>query len=187
MADTEKSDIIIQNPYGPTYWFGKMSFCPKCGSGLSRRRLESEDRDRLVCGSCQFILYENPKVVAGVLPIKSGGIVLLRRGIQPRIGTWTFPSGFMELNESAEEAAVRETKEETNLEVANLKLLNVYSRVTAGIVVVVYTADVLGGVPSLGHETLEIAEFSPSQIPWSELAFDTTKWAIEEWHRRLKG
>ena len=186
MSSPDKSNSRSENPYGPTYWFGEMRFCPKCGDNLSRRRLESEDRDRLVCNTCRFILYENPKVVAGVLPIKSGSVVLLRRGIQPRIGTWTFPSGFMELNESIEDAAVRETKEETNLEVANLTLLNVYSRVTAGLVVVVYMADVLGGAPSLGRETLEIAEFSPSQIPWSDLAFDTTRWALEEWHKRLK-
>jgi len=185
VAQTERSDTNSENPFGPNYWFGEMKFCPKCGQNLSRRYLETEERERLVCDSCQFILYQNPKLVAGVLPIKSGSVVLLRRGIQPRMGAWTFPSGFMELNETAEEAAVRETKEETNLEVANLALLNVYSRVSAGVVVVVYTADVLGGIPSLGRETLEIAEFSPVQIPWSELAFDTTKWALEEWHKRF--
>ena len=185
MARTEKNSINNENPFGPSYWFGEMKFCPKCGQDLARRNLDGEERERLVCEACQFILYLNPKIVAGVLPIKSGNVFLLRRGIQPRLGAWTFPSGFMELNETAEEAAVRETKEETNLEVANLALLNVYSRAAAGIVVVVYTADVLGGVPALGRETLEIAEFSPSQIPWAELAFDTTKWALEEWHRRF--
>lgn len=184
MAEIGKSNSQ-ETHFGFSHWWDDIKFCPKCANGLQLRYLENEERERLVCRGCSFIFYQNPKIVAGVLPIVNGSVVLLRRGIPPREGTWTFPSGFMELNETAEEAAVRETREETGLEVADLRLLNVYSRSAAGIVAVVYVADVERGEPALGPETMEIAEFSPQDVPWDELSFDTTRRALEEWRGRF--
>jgi ADP-ribose pyrophosphatase YjhB (NUDIX family) len=160
-----------------------LRFCPVCGGRLAEKQLDTEDRPRLVCDDCGYILYRNPKLVVGALPLKDGRVILLRRGLEPRRGAWTFPSGYVELGESLEEAAVRETKEETNLEVEITSLLNIYSRTQVGVVVVIYLARIVGGQPRPGPEALEIAAFGPSEIPWAELAFPSTEWALSEWAR----
>ncbi|MDP2662429.1 MAG: NUDIX hydrolase [Dehalococcoidia bacterium] len=159
-------------------------FCPRCGGPLSERDLPSEDRPRLFCDRCGYVFYRNPKLVAGAVPLIDGRIYLLRRGLEPRRGTWTFPAGYMELGESAEEAARRETMEETGLEVEIGSLLNVYSRPEVGVVVIVYCARVVGGEPVLGPETLELSMFSPQDIPWDDLSFLSTRWALADWVNR---
>src|SRR5579872_1610300 len=116
------------------------TFCPACGSALEERLVEAEGRNRLVCNSCGHIHYLNPTVVAGTIPVVGDGIWLLRRAIEPRYGAWTYPAGFVELGESVEDAAVRETREELNLPVQIRRLLGVYSRPVMTSVVVVYIA-----------------------------------------------
>lgn len=140
-----------------------------------------DDRPRLVCDNCGFILYANPKVVAGAVPLKDSKVFLLRRGIEPRLGTWTYPAGYMEMGETIEEAAVRETREETGLEIEIASLLNVYSRPEAGVVVIVYRARVIGGDPVAGYEAQEVKAFHPGDIPWDGLSFPTTRWALLDW------
>ena len=161
-------------------------FCPQCGAGLQSRFIEEERQDRLVCSTCTFVFYQNPKIVVGVLPIHRGRIVLLRRGIEPRRGAWTFPAGYLELDETVEEGALRETWEECTLEVRLDALLNVYSRPQVGIVNIIYLATVLGGTPMPNPEALEFGEFGPDEIPWEELAFPSTRQALQDWVRLLK-
>lgn len=163
----------------------ELKYCPRCGQTLAETLLETEDRPRLVCVSCLYVFYQNPRIVAGAIPVQGGRVVMLRRGIEPRYGHWTFPAGFMELGETAEEAAVREAKEETNLDVTILSLLGVYTRVEAGTVAVVYLAQVVGGEPQLNKEALEITAFHPLEIPWPDLAFESTRWALTDWVRRV--
>ncbi|HLJ69326.1 MAG TPA: NUDIX hydrolase [Chloroflexota bacterium] len=167
---------------------GGLAFCPVCGSGLELRYVADEERERLVCTQCGRINYQNPNVVAGVIPVTEGRVWLLRRAIEPRYGAWTFPAGFMELGETVEEAAMRETREELNMEVRIRGLLNVYSRPSVPSVVIVYLADALTP-PSGGRETLEFASFAPSEVPWQELAFWNTEAALREWleTRKLSG
>src|SRR5918998_3342991 len=93
-------------------------FCPLCGSDLQEVLLETEHRPRLVCGDCGHILYINPKVVSGTLPVQDGKVWLLRRGIEPRAGYWTHPAGYQEWDETTEEAAIRETREEIGCDVS---------------------------------------------------------------------
>ena len=90
-------------------------FCHQCGSQLRERLPEGDERLRLVCSRCGFIHYINPKVVVGAIPERAGRVLLMRRAIEPRYGAWTFPGGFMEVDETAEEAALRETEEELGL------------------------------------------------------------------------
>lgn len=158
-------------------------YCPLCRGSLSEKELPTEDRPRLTCQDCGYVFYRNPKVVAGTLPLKGGKVYLLRRGLEPRRGTWTFPAGYVELSESVEEAALRETREETDLEVEVTSLLNVYSRPEVGVVVIVYLARVVGGKPLLGREALEIRAFRPRDIPWEDLSFPSTHWALADWVR----
>ena len=158
-----------------------MPYCMDCGGGLVERVPPGDDRNRLVCPSCGQITYLNPKVVVGALPIVDGKALLLRRGIEPRYGAWTYPGGFMEMDESAEEGACREAREELAIGVGRLRLHGVYSRPVAGIVSIVYLAEVIDGEPKATTEALEVGLFGPDEIPWEELAFPTTASALRDW------
>lgn len=158
-------------------------YCPVCGTALQELHLPTEDRSRLVCVGCGHIFYINPKVVSGTLPIEGGRVWLLRRGIEPRLGYWTHPAGYQEWDETTEEAAVRETREEIGCEVAIDRLLGVYSRATAPVVNVIYIASFADPEqrPSLTTEAVEVQAFAPGEIPWDELAFISTERALRDW------
>jgi len=165
---------------------GPPRFCPNCGGHLSERLVEMEDRPRLVCDQCQHILYLNPRIVAGVIIERGGRLLLLRRAIEPRRGTWTFPAGYMEIDETAEEAAVREAEEEIGLKVKAGPLVGVYSRPapeSPGVLVVVFQGRQPRGRVRIGHEVLEARWFALEDIPWNELSFPTTHWALRDWLR----
>jgi len=162
------------------------TFCPDCGGRLTWQRVEAEGRERPVCLSCGFILYRNPKVVAGVIPVHDGRVLLLRRKIEPARGKWTFPAGYVELGESVEEAAVRETREEVALEIDELSLLNVYSYRGSPVVTVVYLSRIVGGEPRAGEEAEEVAFFPTGALPWEDLAFRSTREALQDWIRGVK-
>ena len=155
-------------------------FCPKCGGGLNRQHLKAHEPQRLVCGSCTFIFYDDPKVAACTIPIIDGKIVLLKRGIEPSYGKWVFPGGFLDRGERVEDAAIRETWEEVNLRVEVTKLVNVYSYPGYPVVVIVYQAKVIGGELQAMDETLEVGTFAPADVPWDELAFPSTRDALAE-------
>lgn len=156
-------------------------YCMHCGQRLTTATPEGDTRRRLVCMDCGFVHYINPRPVAGLIPVREDGAILLgRRGIEPRVGTWVFPGGFMDVGESAEDAAARETLEEVCLEVEVGRLVGVYTRLEPGVVVIVYEGRALGE-PSVGHETTEIRWFAPAEIPWDELAFDSTTAALTDW------
>lgn len=156
-----------------------------CGDRLTTAIPEGDTRRRLVCVGCGFIHYLNPRPVAGVLPVRADGKVLLvRRAIEPRIGTWVFPGGYMDLGETAEEAGARETREEAHLETRNPELLGVYTRIEPGVVVIVYVAEAVGDA-EVGDETTEVGWFGPDEIPWDDLSFDTTHAALHAWIERM--
>ena len=120
----------------------------------------------------------NPKLIVGLIPERRGRVLLMRRAIEPRYGAWTFPGGFMEIDETVEECAVRETREEVGVEVRLDGLVGVYSRpgpVGPGIVSIVYRGRVTGGSVDVGREALEARWFRPEDIPWDELAYETTQ------------
>lgn len=158
-----------------------MPYCVECGGGLIEQVPPGDDRCRLVCASCGQITYINPKVVVGTLPVVDGKVLLLRRGIEPRHGFWTYPGGFLEMGETAEEGACREAREELDVGVGSLRLHGVYSRPGVGIVTVVYLADLMEGEPKATSEALEAAFFGPEEIPWDDLAFPTTISALRDW------
>lgn len=154
-------------------------YCPVCGGNLERRLVAAEGRDRLVCPD-GHIHYENPNVVAGTIPVHDGKVWLLRRAIEPRRGFWTFPAGFMELGESVEEAAARETLEEIGLDVKLAGPVRVYSRPEASAVFIVFWADA-GPDATAREECLEVGLFGPEEIPWDDLAFWSTRTALDDW------
>jgi ADP-ribose pyrophosphatase YjhB (NUDIX family) len=155
-------------------------FCPKCGGALLLQQFKAHEPHRRVCGSCAFIFYDDPKVAACTIPILDGKIVLLKRGIEPSYGKWVFPGGFLDRGERVEAAAIRETWEEVNLKVRVSRLLNVYSYPGYPVVVIVYLAEIEGGELRAMDETLEVQTFAPEDIPWEELAFMSTRDALQD-------
>jgi ADP-ribose pyrophosphatase YjhB (NUDIX family) len=160
-------------------------FCPKCGAPLGRRKLKEFEPERLVCTQCLFVMYLNPKVAAGTVVEYQGGIVLLRREIDPRAGFWVHPGGFVDRGETLEQAAVRETREEVGLEVEILGLLGAFSFHDSEVVVVTYAARTVSGEPKVGDESLEVKTFDPQGLPWDELAFPSTRLALKEYLRTM--
>jgi ADP-ribose pyrophosphatase YjhB (NUDIX family) len=120
-------------------------------------------------------------VVAGTIFTLNGAIVLLKRGVEPAIGKWVFPGGYVDRGESVQEAAIRETQEESQMDVKLGPLLNVYSYPHSPNVIVVYAAQAVGGELAAGDESVEAKVFAPTEIPWDDLAFDSTKDALKDY------
>jgi ADP-ribose pyrophosphatase YjhB (NUDIX family) len=161
-------------------------FCPACGLEVEPRVLEPDHRPRLVCPA-GHVTWRNPRVVVGTLPIEGGRVILARRAIEPSLGRWGNPSGFLELGEAVQEGARRETEEETELRIEVGRLVGVYSRPHAGIVTIVFEATVVGGSAEPAAETSEVRAFGPDEIPWDELAFSTVESALRDWVASLPG
>jgi ADP-ribose pyrophosphatase YjhB (NUDIX family) len=162
-------------------------YCPHCGSSLTERYLETEQHVRKICSGCGFIFYLNPKIVAGAVPLQDSKIWLVRRNIDPAMGSWTFPGGYVDLGETVPNAAIREAFEETLLKIRLDGLLNVYSYENVGIVLVVYRATVIGGVAGITPESQEVRAFGLEDIPWDHLAFPSTRDALRDYvhHERV--
>ena len=169
----------------PSWLATTLNFCTRCGDALQFGEVEGEDRHRLACGSCGYVAYVNPRLVVTTIPINDEGeVVLLRRGIEPGKGWWAQPGGFLEVDETVTEAAIRETLEETGLVVEPGEIVGLYSRLEAAVVVIAFEARVLRGEYRLNPEALEIQAFRPDAIPWHGIAFKTTHWALRDWVRR---
>ena len=159
------------------------SFCPKCGGALEMMVLKSPEPARMVCSSCEFVFFLDPKVAACCIVTIEQKVVLLRRAIQPGYGKWVFPGGYVDRGETVAAAAIRETREEANLEVQLVSLLGVYSYCQSPVIIIVYVAEVKSGRLLASDETLEVGTFSPHEIPWEELAFSSTAEALKDFVR----
>lgn len=149
-------------------------FCPRCGGTLASRILRAADPPRLACQACGFVLFIDPKVATGAVFNLDGGVLLVRRAIEPSYGKWVFPGGYVDRGESLEGAAIREVKEECGLDVCLTRLLGVYSYAGNPVILIVYVGEVMGGAIQVDDEGLEARCFSPQEIPWNHLAFPTT-------------
>ncbi len=152
---------------------------------FSMKTPPGEDRERRVCGTCGFVDYMNPRIVAGVVAHRGGKILLCRRAIEPRKGFWTLPAGFMELGESVEEGAAREAREEACAELELETLLGLYSIPRIGQVQVFFRARLIND-PAPGPESLEVGLFDWDDIPQLELAFPSVRWALDH-YRETEG
>jgi ADP-ribose pyrophosphatase YjhB (NUDIX family)/predicted RNA-binding Zn-ribbon protein involved in translation (DUF1610 family) len=160
-------------------------YCQTCGHELIERHIEAERRRRFVCEGCGFIHYMNPRVIAAVIVEHGGRVLLQQRAMEPGMGLWTFPGGFLEIGETPAEGAIRETKEEVALDVVLGPLLGVYARPQVGIVMVVYEGTSTTDAAYVAdHESLAVRWCEADAIPWPELAFDTTEQALRDWVAR---
>jgi ADP-ribose pyrophosphatase YjhB (NUDIX family) len=153
-----------------------LHFCPRCGKEPTIDAPRS-----ITCDHCGYGAFYNPKPVAVVIPVTPDGeIVFMKRGFEPRRGHWSLPSGFVDLGETVETAAVREVQEELDLRVEITSLVGVYSRAEDRTVVVVYAAAATG-IPSTSEEALEVGAFAPIDIPWTDLAFWSEERALQDY------
>jgi ADP-ribose pyrophosphatase YjhB (NUDIX family) len=158
-----------------------MKFCSNCGATLTRRIPEGDQLPRDVCDACGTIHYRNPKLVVGCVPEHEGQILLCRRAIEPRRGYWTVPAGFMENGETLQGAAARETREEALAEVQIGSLLAVVHVLHAEQVHVFFRAALPAARYAAGTESLEVALFDAASIPWDEIAFPSTDFALRRY------
>lgn len=166
----------------PDWMAQSLNFCSSCGGSLQFGQIPGEDRDRLACADCGHIAYINPRLVVTTLPITDDGdLVLIRRGIEPGVGLWAQPGGFLEVDETVNQAAIRETWEETGLLVEPGEIVGLYTRLEAAVVTIVFEARIVGGVAAPTPEATEIGTFAPDAIPWPQIAFKTTMWALRDW------
>jgi 8-oxo-dGTP diphosphatase len=156
-------------------------FCPVCGADLKSMTLKDKEPTRLVCSQCRFIFYLDPKLVACAIVEMDNRIVLLRRSIEPQKGKWVIPGGYVDRGEEVEAAALRETEEECGLRIRINHLLGIYSYTGRLAAVAVYVADYVSGSLIAGEEALEARLYSPEEIPWEDLAFQSTEDALRDY------
>src|SRR5258705_9577117 len=158
-----------------------IGFCERGGGPLEPRLLKATEPERLVCARCSFVHYIDPKVAVGtIISDEQRRIVLVKRAIEPGYGKWVFPGGFIDRGESGEGRAVREAREECGLDIRLDRLINIYSYPGVAVIIIAYAATVVGGCLGCDDEGLEAQLFEPGRIPWEELAFRSTRQALEE-------
>jgi ADP-ribose pyrophosphatase YjhB (NUDIX family) len=156
-------------------------FCSACAAPLVTRVPEGDHLPRRVCPACGTVHYENPRVVVGCIAEYEGRLLLCRRAIEPRRGFWTLPAGFLENEETMADGAARECQEEALADVDIRNLLLIANVLPAHQIHVFYRATVRGGKFGAGPESLESMLVDPADIPWDELAFPSSRTAIELW------
>jgi ADP-ribose pyrophosphatase YjhB (NUDIX family) len=159
----------------------RIRHCRACGHEVAYRVPPDDNRERAVCLQCQHIDYENPLNVVGTVPAWEDQVLLCRRNIEPRHGFWTLPAGFMELGESTEAGALRETDEEAGARIELQGLFSVLNVVRVGQVHLYYRARLMDTAFAPGHETIEARLFREDEIPWDDLAFRTVRVTLERY------
>lgn len=152
-----------------------MNFCSQCGHTVTHKIPLGDQKNRAVCDHCGTIHYENPKIICGALVTHHNRVLLCRRAIEPRYGLWTLPAGYMELFETMEQGAARETREEAQAEVSEPQLYCMYNIPRIGQIYVLFRANLVDGKFGAGEESIECALFDEADIPWNELAFPSVE------------
>ena len=170
--------------------------------GLDRRRADGhakempefthvipagDTRERAICSTCGFIDYANPRIVAGAVVADAGKVLLCRRAIEPRSGFWTLPAGYLELHETSAEGARREAMEEASANIVLDGILAIYDVSRIGQIQIIYRASLADPAIAAGEESLEVRLFAWDDIPWSEIAFPTVRWALHAWRESAAG
>lgn len=155
-----------------------MKFCSECGKPIQVGVPAGETRTRFFCDACGTIHYQNPKMIVGCLPAYGDQVLLCRRSIEPGIGKWTLPSGFMENGETVEAGALREVREEARASVTIQRLHSVYSIAHIDQVYLLF----LGMLDNLefaaGEESSEVGLFREADIRWDDIAFHAVRFAL---------
>jgi ADP-ribose pyrophosphatase YjhB (NUDIX family) len=164
-----------------------VKFCSNCAHPVSLRQPEGDHLPRYVCEACGTVHYQNPKLVVGCVPEFEGRILLCKRAIEPRLGYWTIPAGFMENGETTQDGARRESFEEALAEVEIGSLLAVVHVLHADQVHVMFRARLLEPRFGPSPESLEVQLYEESEVPWHDIAFRSVDFALRRYFedRRL--
>lgn len=163
-----------------------MKFCSNCGDTVELSIPEDDDRERFVCISCEIIHYVNPRVIVGCVPIYEGKVLLCKRAIEPRLGYWTLPAGFMENGETTPQGAARETWEEAQAKVTNLELYRIFDVPYVSQVYMFYRCELTDGAFGVGAESSECALCTEADVPWDEIAFPAVKETLKAYFSDAK-
>ncbi len=163
-----------------------MTFCSRCGHSTKTSIPLGDHLPREVCTSCAAIHYVNPKLICGTLALWENKVLLCRRAIEPRYGLWTLPAGYMELFETMQEGAARETREEAEAEVEIEQLYCMYNIPRIGQIYVLFKANLIEGKFGAGEETIECRLFEEHEIPWQELAFPSVQQTLQHYFNDRK-
>lgn len=160
-----------------------MKFCHQCASAIVLRIPEGDDKPRHCCSSCDSIFYLNPKNVVGTVPYFEDKVLLCKRAIEPRLGKWTLPAGFMENGESSLHGAVRETQEEAGASVIVQQdsLYTLFNLPMINQVYMFFRAELANLEFEAGLESMEVALLTEEEIPWKEIAFPVVKSTLEHY------
>ena len=158
-----------------------MKFCSSCGAKVARRVPPGDNLPRFLCDQCGEIHYQNPRLIVGTVPEFEGRVLLCRRAIEPRYGYWTLPAGFMENDETAGQAALRETLEEAGARVELGEPFTLISVPYVNQVHLFYRARLADLQFNPGEESLEVALYEEAQVPWQEIAFRTVGATLRHW------
>jgi ADP-ribose pyrophosphatase YjhB (NUDIX family) len=158
-----------------------MKFCPACGQPVEMRIPPGDNLPRAVCTACGSIHYDNPRIVVGCVPEWQGRILLCQRAIEPRLGYWTTPAGFMENGETLQGGAARESLEEALATVQVGSLLSITHVLHARQVHVNFRGRLLDGKFGAGAESLQVRLYEESQIPWDQIAFPSIEFALRSY------
>ena len=154
----------------------RIRHCKQCGTAVTYRLPDDGDtRERAICPACHTVHYENPLNVVGTLPIWNDQVLLCKRNIEPRLGKWTLPAGFMELGETVMQGAARETQEEAGAQFQMLEMFTIMNVVRVGQVHFFFRAQLTSPDFDPGHETQEARLFAEQDIPWDDIAFRTVR------------
>lgn len=152
-----------------------MNYCSHCGSPVTLRIPECDSRQRHVCTSCATVHYQNPNIIAGVLATYGDKVLLAKRAIEPQVGHWTLPAGFLENGETTEQGAAREAWEEARAQVKVEQLYGVFNVPHISQVYMVYRSELTAPTVAAGEESLDARLFSENEIPWDQLAFSVVE------------
>ena len=165
-----------------------MKFCHQCAGSLILRIPQGDDKPRHCCSKCDAIFYLNPKNVVGTLSFFEDKVLLCKRAIQPRIGKWTLPAGYMENGESSLDGAIRETQEEAGASVIveSDSLYTLFNLPKINQVYIFFRTQLANLNFSAGIESQEVALFSEAEVPWAEIAFPVVKSTLEHYFDDLR-
>jgi ADP-ribose pyrophosphatase YjhB (NUDIX family) len=158
-----------------------MKFCPDCAAPVVRLVPMGDHRPRDVCTACGHVHYQNPRIIAGCVAEWQGRILLCLRAIEPRLGLWTIPAGFLENGESVQDGAIRETAEEALADVELGSLLAVVNVLHSNQVHMMFRARLRDGRHAPGIESLETQLYDEAHIPWPQIAFQSVRFALERY------
>ena len=158
-----------------------MKYCSNCATPISFGPIEDEHLPRYHCSNCSTIHYVNPKIIVACLPIWEDKIMLCRRGIEPQLGFWNIPGGFMENKESIEDGALREMFEETGCEGTILGVHSVFTVLPVNQVHTCFLVQMKNLNYHLTPESTEIKLFAEKDIPWGDIAFISNTFALKRY------